>query len=168
MSYSLAQRRMILSFQHCKTMVSPSHEDAYRELYYNFVAEASGGTFQIRPHKEFVPSKGRNKLLSLNFLARLDCDLTSTHEDASDISSATGIRNAYDFMAKRREATGDPGMQRWNAAIRLANFASLESAPLCVSQVACDMNQGMTACIDIFSRGTSGFPYSRTSSRRAG
>lgn len=132
------------------------------------VAEASGGVFQIRPHKEFVPSKGRNRLLSLNLLTRLDCDLTSNHEDTSDISSAIGIRNAYDFMTKRRESTGDPAMERWNAVIRLANFASLESAPLCVSHVTNNVDQEMTSCIGIFSRGTSRLPYSRTSNWRAG
>ena len=132
------------------------------------IAEVSGSVFQIRPHKEFVPSKGRNKLLSLNLLTRLDCDLTSNYEDASDISSAIGMRNAYDFMVKRREATGDPATERWNAVIRLANFASLESAPLCVSHVTNDVDQGTMSRIDIFSRGTSRLPYSRTGNRRAG
>lgn len=91
----------------------------------------------------------------MNLLTRLDCDLNSNNEDASDISSAIGIRSAYDFMAKRRVATGDPAMERWNAALRLANFASLESAPLCVSHVVNNVNQGMMSCIDILSRGTS-------------
>ncbi|KAG8214591.1 DNA mismatch repair protein mutS [Butyriboletus roseoflavus] len=113
---------------------SSKADDSFISVLQNH-AEASGGVFQIRPHKEFVPSKGRNSLLSLNLLTRLDCDLSSNHEDASDISSAIGIRNVYDFMAKRRVATGDPAMERWNAAIRLANFASLESAPLCISSV---------------------------------
>lgn len=160
---------MILSFQYCKTTVSLSVHDAYIDIYpYFCVAEASGGVIQIRPHKEFVPTKGRNKLLSLNLLARLDCDLNSNYGDASDISSAIGIRNAYDFMAKRRDVTGDPVMERWNAAIRLANFASLESAPLCVSHVTNTMNQEMTLCTDIFSRCTSRLSYSRTSNRGAG
>lgn len=146
---------MILSFLYYKITVSPSRQDAYRDLYYEFVVEASGGDFQISPHKEFVPSKGRSRLLSLNLLARLNSDLIPNHEDASDISSATRIRNAYDFMTQRREATGDPAMERWNAAIRLANFASLESAPLCVSPCHKNHNQEMTSYIVIFSRSTS-------------
>ncbi|KAF8442923.1 DNA mismatch repair protein MutS [Boletus edulis BED1] len=115
-------------------LTSSKADDSFISVLQNH-AEASGAIFQIRPHKEFVPSKGRNRLLSLNLLARLDCDLTSNHEDTSDISSVSRIGNAYDFMARRREVTGDPAMERWNAAIRLANFASLESAPLCISSV---------------------------------
>ncbi|KAI9573599.1 DNA mismatch repair protein MutS [Boletus coccyginus] len=114
-------------------LTSSKADDSFISVLQNR-AEASGGIFQIRPHKEFVPSKGRNKLLSLNLLARLDHDLTN-HEDACDMSSAIGINNAYDFMVHRREAAGDPSMERWNAAIRLANFASLESAPLCMSSI---------------------------------
>jgi hypothetical protein len=34
-------------------------------------------------------------------------------------------------MQKRKQAAGDPTMKRWNAAIRLANYASAESS-LCV------------------------------------
>ena len=103
-------------------------------------------------------------------LARLDRDLTSNHEEASDITSTTGIKNAYDFMTRRREVTGDPGMERWNAAIRLANFASLESAPLCVSHATnyTKLRALNDLCVDVLSRRTSRFPDSRTSSRGTG
>ncbi|KAG9315778.1 DNA mismatch repair protein mutS [Chiua virens] len=117
-------------------LTSSRAEDSFISILQNH-AEVSGAIFQIRPHKEFVPAKGRNKLLSLNLLARLSCDPNSNynHEDVSDGSSAVGIRNAYDFMTRRREAIGDPAMEQWNAAIRLANFASLELAPICISSV---------------------------------
>ena len=130
-----------------------------------YIAEASGAIIQIRPHKEFVPAKGRSKLLSLKMLTHMDCDLDSTHENASNISSAIGIRNAYDFMVKRRDTTGDLAMERWNAAIRLANFASLESAPLCVSRVKNATSREVTLCIDFFNRCTSRLPCSWTSNR---
>jgi DNA mismatch repair protein MSH5 len=97
----------------------------------NRSAEASGGVFQIRPHKEFSPHRGRDRLLSLRFLSEL------RNEDPgqslpSDGSSGFEPRNAYEFMQKRKHAVGDPTMKRWNAAIRLANYAELESSPLCV------------------------------------
>ncbi len=42
-------------------------------------------------------------------------------------------RNAYEFMSRRRQrGAGDPTAKRWNAAIRLSNFASIDAAPLCV------------------------------------
>ncbi|KAH7885327.1 DNA mismatch repair protein MutS [Phlebopus sp. FC_14] len=102
-------------------------------------AETSGSIFQIRPHKEFTPSKGRHRLLSLGLLADLaggDLD----PDNLSDISSAVGVGNAYDFMQKRRQAIGDPAVKRWNAAIRSANFVSLESAPLCISSIGVLLN----------------------------
>ncbi|KIJ17739.1 hypothetical protein PAXINDRAFT_175534 [Paxillus involutus ATCC 200175] len=115
-------------------LTSSKADDAFISVLQSH-AEASGSIFQVRPHKEFVPSKGRDRLLSLRLLSELACDVDPNHDGSEDGSSATGIRNAYDFMQKRREVTGDPTMKRWNAAIRLANFASLESAPLCLSSV---------------------------------
>lgn len=92
--------------------------------------DASGGTFQIRPHKDFTPSKGRNHLLSLGFLSSLD-----EHEDAegSDFGSSSEPRSAYEFMRRRKDRYGDPTMRRWNASIRMSNFAAVDTAPLCVS-----------------------------------
>jgi DNA mismatch repair protein MSH5 len=97
--------------------------------------DASGGVFQIRPHKEFVPSKGRERLLSLRLLSELpqdDGDLPASSEIGSS-SSNSDTRNAYDFMRRRHAVTGgDPTMKRWNASIRLSNFTSVDSSPLCV------------------------------------
>jgi DNA mismatch repair protein MSH5 len=99
--------------------------------------DARGGIFQIRPHKDFVAIKGRDRLLSLRLLS----ELPSTDIDEgtfTDIgSNASEARNAYNFMRKRRELIGDPLMRRWNALIRLSNFASVESSPLCVRTLPC-------------------------------
>ncbi|KAF9221022.1 hypothetical protein BS17DRAFT_713109 [Gyrodon lividus] len=115
-------------------LTSSKADDAFISVLQNH-AEASGSIFQVRPHREFIPSKGRDRLLSLRLLSELGRDVDPNHDDSPDDSSATGIRSAYDFMQKRREATEDPTMKRWNAVIRLANFASLESAPLCISSL---------------------------------
>ncbi|KAJ7459929.1 DNA mismatch repair protein MutS [Mycena latifolia] len=100
--------------------------------------EASGGVFQIRPHKEFSASKGHERLLSLRLLSELpqeESDLPASSDIAST-SSNSETRNAYDFMRRRREANGgDPTARRWNASIRLSNFTSVESSPLCIASI---------------------------------
>jgi hypothetical protein len=96
------------------------------------VVEASGGVFQIRPRKDFVTAKGRDRILALNLLSDLPSE---EHEPQSDIDTVLEPKNAYEFMRRRRDETGDPTTKRWNAAIRLSNFASAESSPLCV----CDL-----------------------------
>lgn len=91
-----------------------------------------GGTFQIRPFKEFVPSRGRDRLLSLSRFMEFsteDGDLPPSSDNGSNSSQPA---NAYDFMRSRHKTNGDPTTQRWNATVRLANFASVESSPLCV------------------------------------
>lgn len=97
------------------------------------LVEAKGGIFQIRPHKDFVPTKGRDRLLSLRLLSDLPLSKEADLCNSYDITSGSEPRNAYDFMKRRRDAGSDPTMKRWNASIRLANFASVESSPLCVS-----------------------------------
>ncbi|KAJ7675742.1 DNA mismatch repair protein MutS [Mycena polygramma] len=100
--------------------------------------DASGGVFQIRPHKEFVASKGRERLLSLRLLSELpqdDGELPASSELGST-SSNSEIRNAYDFMRRRQEAAGgDPTLKRWNASIRLSNFTSVDTSPLCIASI---------------------------------
>jgi DNA mismatch repair protein MSH5 len=90
--------------------------------------DGSGGTFQIRPQKDFTSRRGRDRLLSLNFLSELPMEasqlLTSDPDD---------VNNAYDFMRRRIDVKGDPTIKRWNASIRMANFASFDQSPLCVS-----------------------------------
>lgn len=99
--------------------------------------EASGKTFQIRSAKDFIPGKGRDRILSLKLLSELPVD--TEHTPSSHNMSSDEPTNAYDFMKKRRNMTGDPSMQKWNASIRVGNFASLDNSPLCVckSQLRC-------------------------------
>ncbi|KZP31496.1 hypothetical protein FIBSPDRAFT_907696 [Athelia psychrophila] len=94
--------------------------------------ELSAGTFQIRPHKEFVPAKGRERLLSLRLLSELPFEDSTTA--ASEVSSNSEPKNVYDFM-NRRDIGADPTLKRWNASIRIANFASVESSPLSMASV---------------------------------
>jgi DNA mismatch repair protein MSH5 len=99
----------------------------------SILVDVTGGVFQIRPHKDFVPSKGHERLLSLNLLSSLPQPdwVTSTESDVN--SNTSNPKNAYDFMRRQKDVSGDPTMRRWNALIRLYNFASIENAPLCVS-----------------------------------
>ncbi len=103
-------------------------------LRYHFIVENSSNVFQIRPFKEFIASKGRDRLLSLSRLSHLIVD-DSILPPSSDVDASSSSRptNAYDFMQLRRRVTGDPTAQRWNASVRLTNFASVDSSPLCVS-----------------------------------
>ncbi|KAG2102216.1 DNA mismatch repair protein MutS [Suillus discolor] len=112
-------------------LTSSKADDPFISVLQKF-AEASGGVFQIRPHKEFTPHRGRDRLLSLPFLSELTTEDTGQCL-SSDSSSGAEPRNAYEFMQKRKQPAGDPTMKRWNAAIRLANYASVESSPLCIS-----------------------------------
>ncbi|KIP05169.1 hypothetical protein PHLGIDRAFT_74704, partial [Phlebiopsis gigantea 11061_1 CR5-6] len=97
-------------------------------------ADASDSVFRIRPHKDFIPAKGRARILSLRLLTTLPSDdIISAAISAG--SSDSEPRNAYDFMRRRRDVTGDPTVQQWNAAIRLANYASIDGSPLCLGSV---------------------------------
>ena len=102
--------------------------------YVGLLVDTTGATFQIRPYKEFNSLKGRDRLLYLSRLADLPLDdHTSLHETSTAVAGDDGLsRNAYDFMRRRQDEIGDPTMKRWNASIRLSNFASIENSPLCV------------------------------------
>lgn len=95
--------------------------------------DVSGGSFQICRHRDFVPAKGRDRLLSLRLLSELPSEDAETV--TSDLSSNTQPKNAYDFMSRQRDIGADPTLRRWNASIRISNFASIESSPLCASIV---------------------------------
>ncbi|KAG6814232.1 hypothetical protein H0H92_015347 [Tricholoma furcatifolium] len=88
---------------------------------------------EIRPHKEFSPSKGRDRLLCLQLLA--DLPYEGVPSDSSSPNVGSNSANAYDFMRKRREIKGDPTLGRWNALIRLLNFAAVDSSPLCMASI---------------------------------
>lgn len=92
--------------------------------------DVTSGIFQIRPHKEFSPLRGRDRLLSLQLFADLRHEEIPLDSDPSSIGSISG--NAYDFMRTRRDVSGDPILKRWYALVRLSNFAAVESSPLCV------------------------------------
>ncbi|THH28695.1 hypothetical protein EUX98_g5476 [Antrodiella citrinella] len=96
-------------------------------------ADTNGGHFSLRPHKEFVATKGRDRALSLRLLSELPADTSGDAEPGSDSTSEP--RSAYDFMRRQNDVNGDPNSQRWNAAIRLANYASVETSPLCMGSV---------------------------------
>jgi DNA mismatch repair protein MSH5 len=104
---------------------------AYNSSADRSTVENKSGIFQIRPFKEFVASKGRERLLSLCRLSTFTPD-EDVLPPSSDIESNSSRRDAYSLMRTRRELTGDPTARRWTASIRLANFASLESSPSCV------------------------------------
>ncbi|PCH37347.1 hypothetical protein WOLCODRAFT_167438 [Wolfiporia cocos MD-104 SS10] len=96
--------------------------------------DAAGGTFQIRPHKDFSPVKGRDRVLSLRLLSELPAEPTLDHASAKSGSNSRPM-DAYDFMRCRREMGGDSATQRWNASIRLANYACIENSPLCLGSI---------------------------------
>ncbi|KAE9400467.1 hypothetical protein BT96DRAFT_965335 [Gymnopus androsaceus JB14] len=114
-------------------LTSSRSDDAFMDMVREFM-EGSDGMFQIRPHKEFSQAKGKDRLMSLQLFSDLpqeeNQDSISSADDLSSVS-----RNAYDFMARRRGALSDPGTARWNASIRLSNFASIESSPLCLASI---------------------------------
>ncbi|KAI6114298.1 DNA mismatch repair protein MutS [Pisolithus sp. B1] len=114
-------------------ITSSKSDDACISVLQDY-AEAAGSNFQIRPHKEFAPAKGRERLLSLRLLTDLEGRVYDSSEALSEISES-GLKGAYNFMHERKQTSGDPNMKRWSATIRLANFASLDSAPLCLSSV---------------------------------
>ncbi|KAI0770485.1 DNA mismatch repair protein MutS [Fomes fomentarius] len=108
-------------------------DDNFMDVLSDYV-DGSGGTFQVRPHKDFIPSRGRDRLLSLRFLSELPIG-QSDQDSVSEAASVSEPRNAYDFMRRRREIGGDPTMQKWNASVRLANFTSVEKSPLCLGSI---------------------------------
>lgn len=128
---------MIVLLTPCVTTVGPL------VFFFNCIysllnpVDTTDATFQIRPHKEFNATKGKDRLLSLNRLVDLPTN-DQTSLSGSPSRAAGGIsRSAYDFMRNRHEETGDPTMRRWNASIRLSNFACIENSPLCVSLFIC-------------------------------
>lgn len=104
----------------------------YASYMSNLLVDSASGTFQIRPFKEFMTSKGRDRLLSLSRLTDFSTEDTDLPPSSDNDSNSSRPANAYDFMRSRRGANGDPTTKRWNASIRLANFASVEESPLCV------------------------------------
>lgn len=82
--------------------------------------DETASRFQVRPHKEFSPDQGKEKLLSLRVISEIE-DSENMEQDPS--------ANAYEFMRNRN--TTDPYIKKWAASIRTSNFANM-TAPLCV------------------------------------
>ncbi|KAL0069824.1 hypothetical protein AAF712_003094 [Marasmius tenuissimus] len=115
-------------------LTSSRSDDGFIDIIRDHM-DASNGLFQIRPHKDFSTSKGRDRLLSLRLLSDLPEDDSTTHTSSDVDSGVSEPRNAYDFMRRRRENVQDPMTKRWNASIRLANSVSVESSPFCMASI---------------------------------
>ncbi|CAL1712854.1 unnamed protein product [Somion occarium] len=137
-------------------LTSSKAEDMFIDVLRAHV-DSSGSVFQLRPHKDFLPNKGRDRILSLRLLSEL-VNYGAEENTTSDRSSDSEPRNAYDFMRRRKEGKGDPTGQRWNASVRLANYASLECAPLCLGSIGAllDHIARMRAVADLDDEGIGG------------
>ncbi|KAG8888308.1 MutS protein msh5 [Tulasnella sp. 332] len=100
------------------------------------IGDESSARFSVRPHREFVSERGKDRLLSLRILNHFDLQADPDYlETASIHTGAVPVHNAYDFMRKRQEAQGgDPALKLWKASIRAHNFGAF-NAPLCLSAV---------------------------------
>ncbi|TFY80927.1 hypothetical protein EWM64_g3085 [Hericium alpestre] len=115
-------------------LTSSKADDKFMDICREYM-DTAGGLFQIRPHKDFNPVKGHARLLSVGFLLELPHEDLSELQAGPDSESTSEARNAYEFMRRRRDEQGDPSLKRWNASIRMSNFASVDSAPLCVGSI---------------------------------
>ncbi|KZV85507.1 hypothetical protein EXIGLDRAFT_255658 [Exidia glandulosa HHB12029] len=97
--------------------------------------EEKQGNCQVRPHREFVASKGKDKLYSLPLFT----DQAQPHDSSTMASSDSGptrSREAYNFLRGRdRQQMADADAVRWQASIRIANFVEAERSPLCMACV---------------------------------
>ncbi|VDC00678.1 unnamed protein product [Peniophora sp. CBMAI 1063] len=115
-------------------LVGAQAEDELIEICRAYT-ESAESIFQLRPQKDFKPIRGRSALMSLGFLNDLpdeEQDRVSLSDDATERSEP---RNAYEFMQRRTTELGDPTLKRWNASIRMSNYASLDSAPLSLGSI---------------------------------
>lgn len=140
-------------------------------LLFHNAADSNGTTFQIRPNREFNPTKGYERLLTLRLFTSLPdaaASVLSDTEPGSNENATSEPRNAYEFMRKRRAETGDPNLQRWTASIRLSNFSAVETSPICVRltrfsmALAPCMRTNDSLLVDLCYRGTSGLSGSYT------
>ncbi|KAL4267599.1 DNA mismatch repair MutS family protein [Pleurotus pulmonarius] len=136
--------KMVLEQASADVILTSSRSD---DGFIDCLQEHSTGhssTFQIRPHKDFTPQKGRDRLLSLELLAQVpNVNNEPGSSDASDSTMTPGLhsRNAYDFMKRRGAPVGDPTRRRWGASIRMSNFVSADSSPLCMSSIGALIDQ---------------------------
>jgi DNA mismatch repair protein MSH5 len=98
-----------------------------------YAADSQDRLFIIRPQKDFSSEKGYSKLISLRLLSELPISGPNGNSRQSQSVSESPTSNVYDFMKRQRNETSDPFLARWNASIRIDNFASLNNSPLCVT-----------------------------------
>lgn len=101
------------------------------------LAETASSTFQIRPHKEFTPTRGKERLLSLRVLSELSHQAPSGHHRSSSATMSSSSGHEIDVLGRRHvtglsHGSGDPTLKTRNAAIRLGNYAGMDAAPLAV------------------------------------
>ncbi|KZV73807.1 hypothetical protein PENSPDRAFT_648571 [Peniophora sp. CONT] len=97
--------------------------------------DSTESTFQLRPQKDFKAIRGRSALMSLGFLNDLSGEEQERTSGSDHSTERTEPRNAYEFMQRRTGEHGDPTLKRWNASIRMSNYASLDSAPLMLGSI---------------------------------
>ena len=107
----------------------PIHEQ--KQLYHTYIADSNNSMFTVRPQKEFSPVKGRARLIGLKFLCELVPDDLESNSESSKRASVSEQSNAYGFMARAHNV--NPSISRWNASIRVGNYVSFDTSPLCVS-----------------------------------
>jgi DNA mismatch repair protein MSH5 len=107
----------------------------FGEVLSAYIADSQERLFVIRPQKDFSANKGRSKLISLRLLSELPTGASDGASEPARLTSSPPAENAYDFMRRQRVESGDPFLARWNASIRMDNFASMNNSPLCVSEI---------------------------------
>ncbi|KIO27058.1 hypothetical protein M407DRAFT_73753 [Tulasnella calospora MUT 4182] len=120
--------RMILEQLCPDVILSSSRADEALIRECQIYMDETSGRFRVRPHKEFSPEQGREKMLSLRIVSEI-----KEYEDPSLMEQSVS-RNAYDFMGTRNGSLTDSHMNKWAASIRAFNFATI-TAPLCASPI---------------------------------
>ncbi|KAG8944499.1 MutS protein msh5 [Tulasnella sp. 424] len=113
--------RLIFEQLHPDIVLSSSRADEAFIRQCQIYMDETASRFQVRPHKEFSPNQGKEKLLSLRVISEIE-DYESMEQNP--------LANAYDFMRSRNAK--DPYIKKWAASIRTSNFATM-TAPLCMS-----------------------------------
>lgn len=105
--------------------------------------DASGGVFQVRPHKEFNPARGRDRIFSLQLFSEMPSfDFTTPAENdeprnGGSSSSSGPPRNAARSAQDGAGSVGgnrwiDPSVRTWSSHVRINNYTAIETSPLCV------------------------------------
>ncbi|KAJ1306187.1 hypothetical protein OPQ81_010896 [Rhizoctonia solani] len=128
--------RMFLEQTKVDVCLVSSRADEHLIAFCQEYMELSGGQCQVRPHKEFIPHKGKTRLQQLGLFTRLPQAELDNFGDTVPLGTP---RNVNDFVYSRRNVD-DPNTPRLYAAIRLLNFGG-EEAPLCLSSASALLEQ---------------------------